>query len=79
MKYEYTVDEDYPEGAIEFESSWSVDNAEYVAGDAAEAYYDCDPDPDIFPIEIDIFGDGKKIGEFEVHLDFSPDFTAVPR
>ncbi len=35
MKYEYTVDEEYPVGAVAFESSWTTYNAAMIANDAA--------------------------------------------
>ncbi len=78
MEYGYTVDgEDYPECATMFESSWTTDNIDFVAADAGEDYYDKDPDPEEYPLEVEIFEDGESIGNFEICLDFSPTFSAT--
>ena len=77
MKYEYTVDEDYPEGAREFNSAWTARNIDCVASDAAENYYDDELDPELFPLELELFVNEKSHGVFEIHLEFHPTFTAV--
>lgn len=80
MEYEYVLeDESYPHNAIPFESAWTPGNPDCLAADAGEHYYDDDPDPEEFPLKLEIFDGGKSVGMFEVFLDFSPDFTGIGR
>ncbi len=80
VKYEFIlVGDTYPEDASEFESVWENEYQylEYIASDAAESYYTDDPDPDAFPLDIEIFTEGESLGEFRVSLEFDPSFSAT--
>ena len=77
MEYEYTINEDYPEGATKFNSSWSTDSVKYIAEDAAAHFFYEALEPEMFPIEVEIYDQGEHCGKFEVSLEFHPEFSAV--
>ena len=77
-EYEYVVEgEDYPQDAIKFKSAWSPDEVvEYIADDAAMAFYDVDPDPECFPLDLEVYSNGENIGQFRVELEYEPSFNS---
>ncbi len=76
--YEYVMEGDsYPDDAIAFESLFSSKHPQYIADEAGVTYYEDDPDTDAFPLELEIFHQGKSLGQFEVHIDFEPTFNSV--
>ena len=76
MEYEYTTEgADYPEEAVAFNSTWSLELKQFIAEDAGKDFYDNDPNPEDFPIKLTIYGNGKNIGTFEVFLE--PVFFSV--
>lgn len=78
MKTEFTVRGDvYPDDAFEFKTSWPHVHPAYIAEDAAECYFtDHDGWEDNWPIEFEIFLDGKSAGVFSVALYHVPSFSA---
>lgn len=77
MEYSYVLNGDsFPEDAIAFVTTWENDQASYIAEDAGEHCYDSEPDPESFPIEIEIFANDVSLGTFEIQLEFEPTFHA---
>ncbi len=75
-KYEYTTEgADYPEEAVAFNSTWSLEFKQFIAEDAGKDFYNGGSNSDDFPIKLTIYGNGKNIGTFEV--SFEPVFCSV--
>ena len=83
MKYKYTTDDTGSDidDAIEFESQWDDTRLGWVAQDAAAVdYSDHDGWVAQWPQEFTINNvDGKKLGVFNVELDFEPVFHATEK
>ncbi|ERT10476.1 hypothetical protein O185_24645 [Photorhabdus temperata J3] len=80
-KYEYIISGDkYPNDAYEFESWWHEYYKSYIAEDAAEDYYEYnDGRESNWPIDFEIYINGKSLGIFTVSLESEPVFSATKK
>ncbi|KER01074.1 hypothetical protein LGZ99_23840 [Photorhabdus temperata] len=80
-KYEYIISGDkYPNDAYEFESWWHEYYKSYIAEDAAEHYFDYYGGWELnWPIDFEIYINGKILGIFTVSLEMEPSFSTTKK
>ena len=71
-----------PEDGVEFESDWRPERDschQYIAEEAAYYFFNnCHGWEDNWPIEFEIFHDGKSFGRFIIDMEAVPEFSATP-
>lgn len=76
-EYRYSTDDEEFEQAYKFKSSWSTNNPEYVAEDAAGHFHNGGGWEASWPVDIKVWlEDGTFLGKFDVDRDFNPVFSA---
>ncbi|WP_445496646.1 hypothetical protein [Photorhabdus sp. SF281] len=80
-KYEYVLSGDkYPDDAYEFESEWNEDYPARLTEDAAKDYYDNhDGWGSEWPVDLEIYINGKILSVFNVSLEYEPIFYAIKK